>query len=170
MKTNKILTITMAIAIAITFLSCSKGEQGTPGINGTNGVANISTNIYTINTGQWINGGLPVWSYTVSDDAITNSNTDAVEVYFSTDNAGDWAGMPFSNAFYTGDELIYDYGNNGVSSNVLINYLYNSAPPQTIYIKVVTIPPSIMVKYPNTNWHNYSQVQAIIESQNVKSN
>ncbi len=168
MKTTKFLTAVMAIGIAATFFACTKGDTGatgpqgpaaTNGINGANGVANIKDSIYTIYTYNWLtetNG-----FYVVLDNFhLTSSTTDGVEVFFSEEDVT-WQGLPESYAIVPGDNLQYQYDNLWIQ----LNYYYASKPTITIYCKVVVIPPSVMAQHPNTNWKNYSEVQAIIKSQ-----
>jgi len=84
MKTTNFLALFSAIAIALSFNSCTKdgatgpaganGTNGLNGINGTNGVANISSNIYSITPGSWSNPQTGEYIVNIVDDSIKNAN------------------------------------------------------------------------------------------------
>jgi len=175
METKSFL-ITAAI-IATIFTSCSKGDTGATGptgpagtngtngangTNGTNGVANISSNIYSVTPGDWSSVGTDAYGVNITDASIANANTDGIEVFVST-NGTLWFGLPLNNFLVNGDEMVYEYQN----GEIALGYFYSSAPTSTIDLKVVVIPPSIYVQYPNTNWNDYSQVSAIVQTEGM---
>ena len=161
MKTTKFL-LTTALIAAI-FSSCSKGDTGPAGpagTNGTNGVANISSNIFSITPGSWSNPQTGEYLINISDGSITDASTDGVEVFISTDGTT-WLGLPTTNLLVNGDQMEFAYQNGQIS----LLYLNSSTPSSTIDLKVVIIPPAVMISHPHTNWNNYSEVNVIMKSE-----
>lgn len=156
---NKInlLFAMLLIVIATTLPSCEKGATGPAGANGT---VNISSNIYTVTPGSW--SYVPPGGYvtSVADPAITNANTDGIEVFISY-NSTSWSGLPISTVVNSGDEMSYTYMN----GQMIFEYGYTSAPTDTLYFKIVVISPTVMKQHPNTNWNDYDQIQSIIDAQ-----
>jgi len=161
MKTVKLLIAMVIIAS----LSACTGKDGAPGATGPAGVANITSNIYSITPGSWSNPSAGEYVVNISDADITSSNTDGVEVFLGTGN-GIWLGLPASSTLSNGDNLEFDYQDGQIG----LIYLFSSTPVVTIDIKVVVIPPAAMNIHPNTNWHDYAQVNAIIEAQKAFKN
>lgn len=161
MKTTKLL---LAIGIiAATFSACSKGDTGATGpagANGANGVANISSNIYSITPGDWSNPQSGEYVVNISDNSIASANTDGIEVFVST-NGNLWLGLPSTNLLVNGDQMEFAYEN----GQITLAYLNSSAPTSTLNLKVVVIPPAELNLHPNTNWNDYSQVNAIMQSE-----
>lgn len=159
----------MAIGIiAATFSACSKGDTGATGPQGpagANGVANISSNIYSITPGSWSNPQTGEYAVKFADNAISNANTDGIEVFISTDG-NTWSGLPTTNLLVNGDQMVYIYEN----GQITLGYFNSSAPSNTIDLKVVVIPPSQLNLHPNTDWNDYSQVNAIIQAENMRKN
>jgi hypothetical protein len=166
MKTTRLF---MGIAIiAATFSACSKGDTGAAGPQGpagTNGVANISSNIYSITPGSWSNPKTGEYAVKFTDNAISNANTDGIEVFISTDG-NTWLGLPITNSLVNGDQMAYIYEN----GQITLVYLYSSAPANTVDLKVVVIPPAQLNLHPNTNWNDYSQVNTIMQTEYMKKN
>ncbi len=153
------------LVIAAMFASCSKGDTGAQGPAGTNGVANISTQEYTVNS--WPNETDYTYYVTFSESDITDQDNDAVEVYWATPSVTGWLALPATGIYNAGDELSYGFADNSITFNY---YTGGSSSPNlppseynTIYFKVTVIPPSIQVKYPGTNWKNASEVANIPE-------
>jgi hypothetical protein len=166
MKTTRIF---MAIAIiAATFSACSKGDTGATGPQGpagTNGVTNISSNIYSITPGSWSNPKTGQYVVNIADNAISNANTDGIEVFIST-GGNTWLGLPVTNLLVNGDQMEYVYEN----GQIVLGYFNSSAPSNTIDLKVVVIPPAQLNLHPNTNWNDYSQVNAIMQAETIHAN
>jgi len=160
------------LLLCIIWVSCSKdgaigpqGPQGQQGNTGNNGVANISIRIFTIGQGQWSNIGGGEFEYGYIDSAITNADSDAVEVFDQEEvDPNAYTPLPYSNFYASGDLLTYDYAIHGVD----IFYFYSYAPNFPVTIKIVVIPPAIMIKHPNTNWRDYGEVSTIFNSQKVE--
>lgn len=151
------------MAIAIAFASCSKdGATGPQGPAGTNGTSGLTVTNIAVTPGDWSVSSSTLWYYNASFGVNT---TDACIVYFSTNNST-FFGMPTSNVFYSGDELVYDYA---TGKDVQIDYSNSGgeAIASTLYFNVIDVPPAINVKYPNTNWNDYTQVKAIIDLENA---
>src|ERR1700744_1747901 len=107
MKTTKLF---MAIAIvAVTFSACSKGDTGAAGPQGpagANGVANISSNVYSVTPGSWSNPNAGEYVVKITDNAVSNANADGIEAFLSTDG-NTWLGLPASNLLVSGDQMEY---------------------------------------------------------------
>ena len=161
MKKSKFLTTILATAIAITFYSC-KGDTGPAGLAGANGAAHINVTICTVTT-AWtaIAGGYEV-SFIVPE--ITDATNDMVVVYSEFAN-NDYVPLPQNNVLVSGDNLTFTY----TVGSILFDYQGSGNPSGGIF-KVVVVPPAAMNLHPNTNWHDYSQVNAIIEMQNAIKN
>ncbi len=161
MKLTHCLSI---LSIAAIVASCSK--TGPTGPQGPSGVANINTIDYTVT--NWSDpSSNTTWIASYYDGDITNSDLDAVEVYWSNAASG-WLALPVTSLISTGDELSYGYDNNSITfsyytggSAVLPPSAYNGYG--TIYFKVTVIHPAVQVKYPNTNWKNAAEVANIPE-------
>ncbi len=175
---NKSLLIAIAFLTA-GLIGCSKdgatgatgptgptGPTGTAGTNGTNGVANIHDTIYTITPGLWQSSGND-FVIVFNNPYITNFNTDEVDAYSNGSSTANWIALPAFNIFATGDEESFGY-NNGTFTFIYAGA--SSAPSKTYYVKVVVIPPSVMNQHPNTNWHDYRQVLAIIDAEKSNKN
>jgi len=161
MKTTKLL---MAIGIIAAFAGCAKdGATGPTGTNGTNGVANISSNVYSITPGDWSNPQTGEYLVSITDASIGDANTDGIEVFIST-NGTTWLGLPTNNLLVNGDQMEFAYQNGAI----ILDYLYSSAPTSTLDLKVVVIPPAEINLHPNTNWNDYSQVNAIMQAESNK--
>jgi hypothetical protein len=164
MKTKTILNTMMAICIAITLNGCA-GKDGAPGATGPQGPtgnANVTSYSYIVNTGNWNTVGTSgnAWSVTTT---LSVPTIDLVTAYVSP-NGTTYLPLPESSYFANGDNLTFDYQ----TSAGLTFFYYNpasAAPTATIYVNVFVVPPAIMKQHPNTNWKDYSQVQAIINSE-----
>lgn len=168
MKKLNLFVIISVIIITALLSSCTKegptgpeGPQGIAGTNGTNGVVNVSTTLITISPINWTNMGGGEFEYGYADSSLTNADVDGIEVFYQEEiypNA--YEPLPCSNFISNGDKLTYIYG----TITIDFFYFFASAPTSPMVIKIVVIPPSIMIKYPNTNWKDYSQVSAIINN------
>jgi len=153
------------MAIAIAFSSCTKdgatGPQGATGANGTNGSANVSSNFVVAYFALQSNGS---YLSTISVPALTSSNylNSNVSVYFTL--SGYQIAMPCSSVYSNGDALDY-----GISSNGNITIFYNEGSTNyalsSLAVEVVVIPEYAIEAHPHTNWNDYSQVKAIINSE-----
>ncbi|HTA83318.1 MAG TPA: hypothetical protein VK783_10305 [Bacteroidia bacterium] len=168
MATRSILVAMLAIATA--FTSCTKdgatgpagaaGADGKNGTNGTNGVANISSHIYTVASSAWAPDGSGLYTTIISDTAVSNVTSDGVQVFCEI-AAGNFMALPAPNVLNWGDEVYWE----SRAGLVEVLYAFTSAPSATTSFKIVVIPPGVMKQHPNTNWSNYSEVQAIIATQ-----
>jgi hypothetical protein len=144
MKTLKISLFVMLLGVVIA--SCSKtGPAGPTGPAGANGVANITTTTFTVTPGQWntITAGAS-YQTMLSVSALTNANTDNIEVSATGNMSAGWGILPVSNLIYNGDEMAIVYRNGQVE----VDYFYSSAPTVTVYFKVSVIPPAMIHQHP----------------------
>lgn len=151
--------------LAITlFAGCTgkQGPQGPAGTNGANGTANISS--WTFTTGSF-GGSSGNWYYVQGVSAITDMNTNLVEMYAYSNTYTEWLALPLANLYANGDLLTFGEYTGGVD----LHY-YGTSNPGAITFKVVVIPPAVMKKHPNTNWKDYSQVKALVDVQNTFKN
>jgi len=108
--------------------------------NGNDGVANISTTLFTITPSQWVQHGnwfgvnliVPSIKDSINDVVITNASK------VTTSYAKQWFGLPMSNIIVTGDMMDYVYG----KGQETIGYNYYSAPTTDIIIRIQVISPS----------------------------
>ena len=160
MKTLKLLSAIGIISMVLYGCKGDTGPAGATGPEGINGVANISSYIFSVAPSSWhLASG--IYYAPISDTAISNPDGDGIEVFCNPNNNGSWLGLPLENCITNGDDMLFTYS----YEEIQFGYIYTSAPSITLYYKVVVIPPSIMKKYPNTNWHDYAQVNAIMETQ-----
>lgn len=158
--------------MALILYSCSKGDTGATGpagangINGTNGNANVTVSLYTVPTSSWGSDGNGGWYCNLTP--TFNPTQGAVNILGSADDV-DWTGLPAVG--YTVGAPDINFALN--SSTIQIFYDAQTGVPSiaqpsvTFYFKVILIPPSIMVKYPNTNWKNSLAVAQLPEVQAV---
>lgn len=151
------------MALLAALAGCTKtgpqGLTGPEGPTGASGVANISSSIFSVVPGAW-NTTTDGYGVNITDNDLSDASTDGVEVFFSVDQTT-WYGLPESSLIHSGDNMEYAYA----AGQVTILYAYSTYPSVTTYYKIVVIPPSIMKQNPNTNWHNYNQVNALIQAQ-----
>lgn len=165
--------------MVVILYSCT-GKQGDPGAagpagaNGKNGVANIIVDTITEFPNNWNQVGNIWTSGLITCNAITNSvfNNGMVEGF--TDGSTlfyppiTWASLPYSYGKQYTDFLCYvgsfafNYGNSDSTAP--------AQAPQAQNFKIVIIPPAAMKQHPKTNWKDWSQVNAIIETQKALSN
>jgi hypothetical protein len=171
MKVYKILCYVTFVAV---LSSCTKdgatGPQGVQGINGatgptgangSNGTSNISSVIFTITPGQWSTIGAGAeYEYGYPDFAITNADSDLVEVFYQNAiHPNTYRALPCTSVLSLNDQFLYEYADNVVD----FFYEYTSAPAVNMVVKVVLIPPAIIKQHPNTNWKDYSQIETILK-------
>jgi hypothetical protein len=189
MKTTKFLTGIMAIGFAVTFLSCSKGDTGATGpagptgaagaagatgATGATGNANVKDSTFTITTAQW--SSIAEYDYVaITDPQITAAivSSGEVSVFWSTNGGVSWDNLNWVSENPTGYMMDFNYNlntvtmyftNNGVAANPDAVYGFTSTE-----FKVVSTTADGMVRYSNTYWKDYNQVQAILNAQS-KSN
>ena len=175
MKTNKLFTVILAITVAVNLLSC-KGDTGPQGPAGANGNANVKESVYTVTS--WTNGGY--YFANLADANLTSSvqSSGTTSVFLSVDGGNSWQSMPFTQ--YTGHgSPFYYWSINLTVGNVMILWAYSNGAggvdPNTYYstncqFKVVDIPASIMKRHPNTNWHDWVQVNSVLQVQKTINN
>jgi hypothetical protein len=162
MKTKLFLAVA---ALAVIFNSCTKeGPAGPQGPAGTNGNANVNVTIYTIYSNSWISDGNGGWYVNLTPSFDPTQG--AVSILFSPDDVN-WYGLP-----YVG-HTVGDVDVNYIVTSYNIEILYQpqtgytsiAEPTVNTYAQVSLVPPAIMVKYPNTNWTNATEVAQLPEIQ-----
>ena len=163
----------LILASTALFSGCIKegpvGPQGAPGLNGTNGSnGNANVSAATIGVSSWSNDSLG-WYAAYNVSAITSAaqSSGAIQVFFSVDLGTTWivlpwakAGSDYSMSFLTQTDYLevdWDYVGPGIGSNP------NAYFSQTVYLKVVVIPPAI-----RKNDVDYSSYAAIKKAYNLK--
>jgi hypothetical protein len=155
-KMRKTIILGMFALIVLTFGACTKAKDGAPGATGptgANGVANISSQIISVTPGSWSSSGSGFWSYSVYESDITNSDLDAVMVYYYA-GSSQYLAMPISGAFVSGDNLTFSF----LPNQINLLYINATAPTTTTSYRVVVIPPALIK--PNVDYKNYSAVQS----------
>lgn len=161
MKTIKIFAIITIGSYILTGCKGDTGAQGPQGNPGSNGVANISTDIYTISPGTWTNvNATYAYQYPIYVQDINNSG-DVIEVYWSSISAnGPWLGLPDPS-----EQFNYEWTTSNNNPNFWV--LWQQNPSLTIYVEIAIVPPAIQVKHPHTNWKDANAVAAIPEVHNA---
>ncbi len=172
MKTIKFLTAMTAIVFAVLFVGCA-GKDGAPGATGPQGAtgnANVTSNIFTVNSAGWIDNGHGIYYNTEPDNQIENASVDNISVYVSTDQIT-WFDIPSPGLMINGVNIAalnYGYSTSSVTFNE--DSAIAPAPSNTLFFKVVAIPPVIMKRHPNTNWKNAAEVAQLPEVKAVLNN
>ena len=155
-QTAKMLAA-MVVVCGLIFSSCKKGDTGPTGATGAAGNANVQTYTVSVASNQWVADSQDGWytSFTSTFDPTKG----AVSIFLSNNNSY-WQALPFVAS--TTSQVNINYGFS--SSTVQINYdppvgvPSVAQPANTIYFKIVVIPPA-MIK-PNVNTHNYAEIAA----------
>jgi hypothetical protein len=161
----------MLCAAALSFLlltGCEKGDNGTSGVKGLDGNANIFNKTYPVSSSQWNYGG-KYWYIDLPVDELTIStaSTAGVMVYWGGGN--NWMALPYTHVNTLGN---YFMGFVTAVDIVEVRWTYNLAgkgdDPCTelggnFDFKVVVIPPSVMMKNPNLNVRDYQEVKRVLK-------
>jgi hypothetical protein len=149
----------------------SNGAQGPVGATGATGNANVHSRIFTVTQSNWNWLGAPnYYNYallTVPEITASVADSGCVVAYLSfAQNPYTWIAMPYIyyptttqghfislGSYYVGGVRIRDYWTDGI----------NSVQTQC-YVKIVTISGTGKMLYPNTNWNNNEEVEAIINN------
>jgi hypothetical protein len=145
--------------------SCKKGDTGTPGTPGKNGVANISSRTFYVESWSYAS---PNYYATLIVPEITTAdiNSTGVLVYFKTTATNEWTALP-----YTQYNSPFNYYMNFVSMPgfVRVNWFYNTSTSQgddpnkyyntNVQFKVIVIPPQERVLKPDVNYTQYEEVK-----------
>lgn len=125
----------MLIILVLLITSCS--TDSLDGIDGKDGIVNISTTLFTVTPGQWVQHS-NWFGVNLIVPGIKDSINDIVIVTASkvnTSYAGQWFGLPLTGIIVTGDLLDYVYG----KGQATIGYNYYAAPTSNIIIKIQVI-------------------------------
>ena len=147
----------VAIAVALTFSACKKGDTGPAGKDGKDGNANvIGTNNVTISS--WSSGGTN-WTATITVAGITQSIIDKGSVSVFVQYGSDWWSMPDINGK---NSMQYGFGVGYV--NLLNQNSDGTLPtnPGSKTFRVVFISASAKEANPNVNWQDYNQVKQLM--------
>lgn len=172
MKTLK--TLSLVLSLIILFASCAKkGDTGPSGTNGTNGTtgkngnANVKSSIFTVT--NWSSNS-NYYYVNITDNNVTQAILDsgAVVVYWTPNAGTNWAELTYYVYSTTGPGYYLEF--NHFLNQITVYWVYaggglNATPTSlypTIKFKVVCIAASAMKKHPDTNWHNYSEVQKVL--------
>jgi hypothetical protein len=174
MKTLNVLSV-IAAGAALSLYSCTgpAGQPGPMGPQGPQGNANVIMTPYTILS--W-SANSSVYYANLADNNLNSSilSNGSTEVFMSLDAGNSWEALPLT---ASPDFMGYITSLNQVqvfwASNV------NLTPPNypdpnnyfaaTLQIKIVDIAPYAMKQHPNTNWKDWSQVNAILETQKISN-
>jgi hypothetical protein len=183
MKTLRLLSFATGIALIFSGCTGPTGPEGAPGPAGSNGAqgnANVVSLLYTVTS--WTSVASPAYYYAQLTPVapLTSSFVNAggsVNVFASFNGGGSWNALPYTEV--AGSNLTASWSVNIATNQVEVNYAYSSNTlvndPNTEYavssieFNVVCIAPSIMKKHPSTNWHNYFEVQSVLNAENVKT-
>lgn len=177
MKTVKLLAITLGMALAIA--SCTKtgptgpagatgatGPAGPTGATGPMGNANVKDTVISLTASDW--STYSAYDYdNITIPSITSAFLANGEIFvFMTGDAGaTWDPLPITTLNPAGYTL-NDWVKGG--TNQLGLYMGPAANPNTVFssatlqFRLVFVANSVMKKYPNTNWRDISQVNAVV--------
>jgi hypothetical protein len=180
MKTLRLLSL--AAGIALVFAGCT-GPAGAPGADGPQGAqgnANVVSLLFTVpNSASWLQQASQYWYQQLTPVGPLTSgfiNAGGSVNVFATFNGGTtWNALPYTEV--VGANLTASWTVNFTPNLVQVNYAYSDLTlhndPATEYaaggaitFNVVCIAPSIMKKHPGTNWHNYYEVQSVVNAEN----
>lgn len=177
---NKLL-IVLPLVIAV-FYACSKdqgatGPQGPQGNTGATGNANVKNVMDSVNSSAgWTFAG-NLWYAFFPNPYLTSSFISSggfTEVFYTTDKGATWTALPSTYINATNSaQWTYSYTATSSGMGVYIYFMWNDqlqhTDPYVTYssstacFNVVCITPSLLVKYPETNWNNYISLQSIPE-------
>lgn len=171
MKKSKVLLLLAAGAGML--LSGCVGQAGQPGPVGPQGNANVAMTPYTI--GSWsANSG--AYYADLADNNLNSSilNTGTTEVFMSLDGGNSWEALPFTASpefmgYITSINQVEVFWTN---NNGLLPPNYpdpNSYYATSVNIKIVDIASYVMKKHPTTNWKDWAQVNAILQTQKLSN-
>lgn len=163
-------TLILGIIVAFTSIatSCKKAEkgdtgpQGSPGVNGTNGNANVKTMTVTVTAVNWTlssTGGIQ--TTVITNTNITQDIVDhgAVMVYLidGTQNSA----LPLTMYPTSGYSINMQHVSalNTVTISVQRNDLVAAANPGSLTFKVVTLAASARLSNPNLDLNNFEAVK-----------
>jgi hypothetical protein len=144
---NYLIILSASLCI---FNSCTKDVAGPTGPQGKQGAQGPSSSYYVtidsiaVGSTSWVSsqttGGASDYIFTIYPvNGLTTASNSIVEVYYSETNNSfsSWYELPAVNTLVAGDGFNFYFYN----YNVVIEYLYGSAPTSNIYFKVVVITP-----------------------------
>ena len=168
---NEFMKITLSIsitALTLLFASCTKTETGPIGPTGATGAtgntgANGATDVqsYTGPVTSWTLTNNTEWDAIISINYNPTTNTgigasvmNAGTVQVFIGDTSKWTALPFSH-----DTLQYNYFYQLNSVTIQVSTSNGSKPnnPGTIGLKVIVIPPDMVI--PKVNMHSYIEVQ-----------
>lgn len=161
-KQLRVSIILLLAGVVITINGCKKGDEGSPGKDGS---ANVTAYTYSISTSTWSYSS-PEWYCNLSLPELTadNLNSASVQAYFQK-TANTWIAIPTT--FYNTPSNYY-MGYSTTIGNVKINWIYNGAgsgnDPNTHFgitsqFKVVIIPPAMITANSDLDLKNYQAVK-----------
>ena len=145
---------------ALTWSSCTKEETYKPAGTGLAKISNTNSTIYTSSWTQGTNSSGNIIFYDILNvSQITDVSKDAVFIYVSQDQQSYFA-LPISNYLENGDNLGFGF----VNGQLGLSYTSSSnssltAPPVTLYFRIVVIPPAIKKLNNGINYNNYQEVK-----------
>jgi hypothetical protein len=181
MKSFNKLLIASALLFGI-FYGCSKnqqgqtGPQGPQGNTGANGNANVKSVMDSVTSSAgWTYAGNTWYTFFTNPNlnGLFVKNGGFTEVFLSTDKGATWSPLPstYINATLSA-QWTYSYTSSGSGTGIYIYFMWSDQLQHTdpfatyggkAYFNVVCITPSLIVKYPGTNWSNYAALTSIPE-------
>ena len=134
------------------------GKDGVNGIDGKDGNANVIGS--SSFTPTWTNGGT-YWYTSLTATGITQSIVDRGVVMVYMKDGSRWVALPVTG--WLNDEVFaFNF-----ELNKLNLFCYNTAgtlpnSPVASIFRMVTIAPSNLAKYPDTDWRDYNQVCKVL--------
>ncbi len=147
--------------------SCTKkgdrgpiGPQGNANVQGSNG---FNVNSWALNTTE------NAYEASFTDPDITQAVSDrgVVQIFLFYPSDGTWRNLP---DIYSGSQFYFRYNTGGFDiyfGNV--DGTTPSFPTGTWTFRSVVITPSNKLSHPNTNWKNYNEAMAALNSSNNSS-
>ena len=159
-------SIAAILCVGLLFSSCKKE------VIHDGGDSQALTSLYTIEPSDWVSEGNGVFHNDNNGlDELTEDITDQGAVLiFIADNATDANALIYSGSSKFGvwdneGEFFYDFTSDATDGSVRILAVGNTSsaprPDFPLYIKVVSIPSSLIAQHPNVNTKDYNEVRRV---------
>ena len=169
----KKLVLLMFAGSLFTLNSCTKdgpvGPQGPQGAPGYDGNANVIGEApFTVTSGMWAftnnvagnTGNAYVVSFNDANVTSAVANHGLVMMYIAYSD-GTWKNLP---DIFAGTSFSYNFSAGGF--DIYFTNIDGTVPsnPGSQVFRVVVIPSALQQEHPHTNWNNYSETMAIVNS------
>lgn len=160
----------MLAASVFIFTGCSKtgppGPQGAQGPQGPQGNANVlASDPFTVSS--WTSDATGYYVSRTSPDITTDIVDYGVVSLFKSYGTYEWSPLPDING---NTSTVFDFYDGGFT--IYVRNMDGTYPafPGTQTYRLIVISSALKAAHPNTDWHNYKQVMAVVnEAQAAQS-